>query len=154
MPHVHACGREKSMHDWWPKPENEGSGNLNVRHIGLFVRGQARKRRMNKRVLAGAKAKAKAKAKAPSKIKKLKKSKTKKAVADVVKNFRRNGVGIALVQQKMERARILDESKFPENPIFTQDTHQCRLKLPKCQGTQWADILEKAHPFFVASLLD
>lgn len=145
----------KSVQDWWPQPEKDSQGLMNVRHVGLFVRGQARRRRVQRVLRAGAKAKAKAKAKAAAKKtstkKTLKKSKTKKAIPDVVKNFRRNGIGVTLVQQKMEKARILDETKFVENKVFTEDTHQCRLKLPKCNGKLWADVLAKAHPFFVAS---
>lgn len=156
--HMSSTARNKSVQDWWPQPEKDSQGLMNVRHVGLFVRGQARRRRVQRVLRAGAKAKAKAKAKAAAKKtstkKTLKKSKTKKAIPDVVKNFRRNGIGVTLVQQKMEKARILDETKFVENKVFTEDTHQCRLKLPKCNGKLWADVLAKAHPFFVASPLD
>ena len=128
------------------------------RQVGLFLRGQRRRRRAGK---ASAKAKAKAKAKATEsankkkskKGKKLKKAKEQVEIDNDPKNYRRNGVGVQLVEQQMQKAKHLDDVKFKTNTIFSESSEECRLKVTVCQGKKWVDVCKAAHPYFKALCL-
>ena len=144
----------RSVQDWWPLPPQEVASSVTkMKHAGLFARGCLRKRRARKQVVdkAGPKAKAK-KASAKKAAKKgskkglKKKPKEKTPVSDVLKNYRRQGVGVTLVMQQMEKAFHLDKLKKPDNPLFTE-ADECRLKISSCSGRSWQEILKMAHPF-------
>ena len=151
----------RSVQDWWPLPPQEAASSVTKpRLAGLFVRGCLRKRRERKKLegKAGPKAKAK-KASAKKAAKKESKKESKKGkkglkkapkektpVAEVLKNYRRQGVGVTLVLQQMEKAFHLDKLKKPDNPLFTE-AGECRLKISSCSGRPWEEILKLAHPF-------
>ena len=77
----------------------------------------------------------------------LKKQKAQKIVEESAKNYRRQGVGVLLVQQQMDRARRLDNAKFPGNLIFSNDNDLCRLKIENCKEVPWSKVREAAHPY-------
>ena len=119
--------------------------------MGLFLRGQIRRRRAVGKASAKAKAKAKAvkAASANTGKKKVRGKKLKKAKAEVEiesdpKNFRRNGVGVQLVEQQMQKAKHLDDVKFKNNTIFSESSEECRLKITICQGKKWVDVCKAA----------
>lgn len=154
------------MQDWWPEPspDDAEAPSRRTRHVGLFVRGQARKKRMQ-RVTAKAKAAAaKPGAKSVSKTtkeqketkksaKKLKKAAPVVTVPPTTENYRRNGLGVELVKQQMEQLKHLDDLRNSSNLLFHEESELCRLTLPKCHGMPWKKILENAHPFFKSLLL-
>lgn len=156
----------RSVHEWWPQLEDtiEATGKAPPKKLlrGLFLRGQARKRKANRAKANGEKAeeakkqsKKKQKNK-PKKNPKLKKAKKhQKIIPDKVCNYRRQGIGVILVKQKMQKAREADVAKFPDNPVFSRDLDKpvCKLKIPACQGKLWSQVLEAAHPYFKAVYL-
>lgn len=141
------------METWWPDLPADENKVPEKKHLqGLFVRGQARRRRKG---LAKAKAKCKAAAKSKAAgVKKtkgktrLKKAKPSVPVPAIAGNFLRHGVGIRLVKEQMEKAKALDQSKFPHNLVFHVDHDTCRMKFPECHGRRWSDIQGAAHKFF------
>ena len=84
----------------------------------------------------------------------LKKQKAQKIVEESAKNYRRQGVGVLLVQQQMDRARRLDNAKFPGNLIFSSDNDLCRLKIENCKEVPWSKVREAAHPYLKVVFLD
>ena len=157
----------RSVAEWWPEPENNTSDSSHgsKKHIGLFLRGQRRKARTRK---PKAKAKSKAAAKASStkstkkgkkkgkkkkKKTKLKKSKPVEDIENIEANFKRTGVGPALVSQEMERAKHMDKLKFPGNLLFSEKEDACRMTVGSCTNRPWADFLEAAQGYFKCKFL-
>jgi ATP-dependent 26S proteasome regulatory subunit len=135
-------------------------------HQGLFLRGQIRKRRaarakakakqaQNKKekLKQSKQSKSKKKNKKKEQKKKLHKQKTQQTVEESVKNYRRQGIGVLLVQQQMDRARRLDNAKFPGNLIFSNENDICRLKIENCKDVSWSKVREAAHPYLKVTFL-
>eukprot|EP00435_Cladocopium_sp_Y103_P025573 s3146_g6.t1 len=156
--HHEACFslRKNCVEEWWPLPSQDSNSSVpKPRQVGLFLRGQIRRRAAG-RASAKAKAKSKSKEKAgkekktKTKGKKLKTAKPEIEIEREAKNFRRNGVGVQLVEQLMRKAKHLDDVKFKSNTIFSESSQECRLKLPICQEKKWEDVCKAAHPYFKA----
>eukprot|EP00438_Fugacium_kawagutii_P032581 Skav235943 [mRNA] locus=scaffold4666:46920:49854:- [translate_table: standard] len=155
-----------SAHEWWPDDGGEGEATPasgKAIHRGLFLRGQARKRRT-----ARAKAKAEQAGKKKQQIKeqkaskkkvakskiKLKKAKQITPVEEKLSNYRRQGIGVVLVQQQCHKVRQVDQAKFPGNLLFRADEGQlCRMNVTQCKGIGWPRFLKEVHPFFKAEWL-
>ena len=159
----------RSLLEWWPEPQKtEGLPAHKRSHLGLFLRGQARRRR---KATAKAKAKGKTKGKAKGKAKKanadatgnpdgkkkkknkkkgkkLKKAKGPKVIPNVETNFKKVGCGPLLIQQEMNRAKHLDQTKFASNLVFTENGDLCRLTIGSCNQRPWKDFLEAAPGYF------
>lgn len=161
----------RSVHDWWPDDDDQGDdGNKKKQKqacAGLFLPGQGRrKKRVPKAKGKAAKAakekektrtskkgkKAKKAAKAKGKNR-LKKAKAVLHVHDVLTNYRRQGVGVVLIGQQMEKAKYMDDTKFSHNLLFTVEDGTCRMKVASCNGVSWETILANAHPYLKAQLL-
>jgi hypothetical protein len=159
----------RSLLEWWPEPQKaEGLPSHKRSHLGLFLRGQAKRRR---KATAKAKAKGKTKGKAKGKGKKakadatgnpdgkkkknqkkkgnkLKKAKGAKVIPNVETNFKKVGCGPLLIQQELERAKHLDQTKFATNLAFTENGDLCRLTIESCNQRPWKDFLEAAPGYF------
>ena len=53
----------------------------------------------------------------------------------------------------MDRARRLDNAKFPGNLIFSNENDICRLKIENCKDVSWSKVREAAHPYLKVTFL-
>ena len=79
---------------------------------------------------------------------KLKKAKGAKVIPNVETNFKKVGCGPLLIQQELERAKHLDQTKFATNLAFTENGDLCRLTIESCNQRPWKDFLEAAPGYF------
>jgi hypothetical protein len=78
----------------------------------------------------------------------LKKAKGAKVIPNVETNFKKVGCGPLLIQQELERAKHLDQTKFATNLAFTENGDLCRLTIESCNQRPWKDFLEAAPGYF------
>lgn len=159
---------------WWPEADEEehwGSG--------LYVRKKRCKNQKKKKVIPETSEKDGEKMSEPKKSKtKKKKKKTKKPketenaaegedkepkapklkkkkaadlkeIAFVLENFKKKGVGPALILQTMQRLRVLEAQQFPDEPSFSAED-VCNIDLDKVKGTPWNAVKTSALSFFLS----
>ena len=150
----------KGVETWWPKfedadPTTGKSLKTNVKHQGLFVSRQGRKKHARAKAKAQADASTEARPKKrgrPKKAKKPRKTRLTKArktmlLPETLENLVRNPRGDKMIRQLMEKCRRLDLSLHPERKLF-DDNNRCCLKLGQCRGLPWGQFLDKAFAYF------
>ena len=146
-----------SVPDWWPLLPEDSDPQHPVKHAGLFVQRQGRKRKAGdtkakdtkKLNLKAASKKVKDKLKKAKQQKKKSDENEKKTASEKAENvkFNRTPVGEKAVKAHMMMMKELDDSKFPGNTLFNADG-LCRLKVGKCKEVPWESFLESAFKYF------
>ena len=154
-----------SIPEWWPLLSEDSDSQRPVKHAGLFVQRQGRKRKNGDKAEGTKKVNLKAASKKlKAKLKKTKKKKTKddetekntekekntdKEKTQTAENtkFNRTPAGEKAIKVHMMKLKALDDSKFPGNTLFNADG-LCRLKVGKCKAVPWDSFLESAFKYF------